>query len=72
MHILTNKIGLGQFNELHNVFLLDVTQYKNCRVLEMYMHFPYRNSKAQGVMVEDDALGQKAVNAGSYRKSLSS
>ena len=29
-YILTNTIGLGQFNESQDVCLLDVTQYENC------------------------------------------
>ena len=32
MHILTDTIGLGQFNKLHDVCLLDVKKYDNCRV----------------------------------------
>ena len=30
-------MGLSQFDESHDVCLLDVTQYKNCRVLEIDM-----------------------------------
>ena len=32
IYIVTDTIGLGKFNKLHDVWLLDVTQYENCRV----------------------------------------
>ena len=71
MHIVTDTIGLGQFNEMHDVCLLDVTQYENSRVLEIYMCFPYRNSITRGVMVEDYAIRQKPVHVGLYLNSVS-
>ena len=55
IHILTDTIGLGQFNESHDVCLFYVTQYANCRVSKMDMRFPSRNSTKRCVMVEDDS-----------------
>ena len=34
--MLTNAIVMGKFNELHDVLLLGITQYKNCRLFKMY------------------------------------
>ena len=31
-YIVTDTIGVDQFNKSHDVLLLDVTQYENCRV----------------------------------------
>ena len=58
IYMLTNAIVLGQFNELHDVWLLDITQYKNCRLFKMYMGFLYWKSIARGVIVEDDTTRQ--------------
>ena len=55
IHIITDTIGLGQFNESQDVCLLDVTQYKNCTLSKMYMRFPYWKSITRGVMDEDAA-----------------
>ena len=49
---------LGQFNELHDVWLLYMTQYTNSRVLIRYISFPYRNSIARVVIVEGVATEQ--------------
>ena len=58
IYILTNKIVLVQFNELHNVWLLDVMQYENCRVTKINMRIPYRNSITRGVIIEGYATRQ--------------
>ena len=52
--MLTNAIVLGQFNELHDVWLLDITKYVNCRLFKIYMRFIYWNSITRGVIFEDD------------------
>ena len=49
---------MGQFNESHDLLLLGVMQYKNCRVLKINMRSPYQNSIAQGVILEDDTTRQ--------------
>ena len=58
IYMLTNAIVLGQFNELHDVRLLGITQYANCRLFKMYMHFMYWKSITRGVIFEDDTTKQ--------------
>ena len=60
IYMLAHTIVLGQLNEYHNVWLLDMIQYGNCRVLKMYipMRFTHRNSIARGVIVEYNKMRQ--------------
>ena len=52
IYTFSYTIFLGQLNESHDVWLLDATQYGNCRVLKINMSISYRNSIVRCVIVE--------------------
>ena len=45
-------IVLGQLNESHEVWLLEMTQYENCRELKFYTRSPYCNWIPKFVIID--------------------
>ena len=43
INILTDTIVLIQFNKSYDAWLLNVMQYKNCRVLNINIRVPHEN-----------------------------
>ena len=59
---------LGSFQWITQGVIVGCDAIQKFYSIEMYMWFPYQNSIARGVVVEDDSLQQKSVNISSYRK----